>query len=167
MAAQSYSWDVNVDGGIYKVEFEKNKISINGGEGVKLNKFKSKSMFPNSQYFLPLGNKEAVLNIRQGGAPVLTIDGRDCNTGEPFELSKMPGWGWVFIVLHVINFFMLIGGAIGGALCGGLCVVSAGIASNGEKTTRKRVAGCVILWLVASVVELILAIILLLLRSGI
>ncbi len=167
MAAQSYSWDVNVDGGIYKVEFEKNKISINGGEGVKLNKFKSKSMFPNSQYFLPLGNKEAVLNIRQGGAPVLTIDGRDCNTGEPFELSKMPGWGWVFIVLHVINFFMLIGGAIGGALCGGLCVVSAGIASNGEKTTGKRVAGCVILWLVASVVELILAIILLLLRSGI
>lgn len=166
MAAQSYSWNITVDEMTYRVDFVKNKISINGGEGVKLNKFKSKSMFPNSQYFLQLGNKEAILNIRQGGDPVLTIDGRDCNTGEPFELSKMPGWGWVFIVLHVINFFMLIGGAIGGALCGGLCVISAGIASNGEKTTGKRVAGCVILWLVASVIELILVIILLSLRSG-
>jgi len=166
MAAQAYSWDVNVDGNIYKVEFAKNKISINGGEGVKINKFKSKSMFPNSQYFLPLGNKEAVLNIRQGADPVLTIDGRDCKTGEPFTLSKMPGWGWVFIVLHVINFFILIGGAIGGALCGGLCVISAGIASNGGKTTGKKVAGCVILWLVASVIEFILAIILASLLSG-
>ena len=166
MAAQAYSWDVNVDGNIYKVEFAKNKISINGGEGVKINKFKSKSMFPNSQYFLPLGNKEVVLNIRQGADPVLTIDGRDCKTGEPFTLSKMPGWGWVFIVLHVINFFILIGGAIGGALCGGLCVISAGIASNGGKSTGKKVAGCVILWLVASVIEFILAIILASLLSG-
>lgn len=157
MAAKTHTWNINIDEVPYKIEFTKNKISINNGEAVKLNKFKSKSKFPSSEYYIPLGNREAVLNIRPNGDPVLTIDGRDCVTGEPFTLPVMPKWAWVFIVLHGINFFLLIGGAIGGACFGGLSFMTAAIASDEKSSTGKRVGICVAIWLVASVLEFILA----------
>lgn len=159
MAAKTYSWNVNVEDASYKIELRKNKLTINEGEAVKLNKLKNKSKFPNMEYYIPLGNKEVVLNIRQSGDPVLTMDGRDCVTGEPFELNELPKWAWVFIVLHGINFFVLIGGAIGGACFGGLSVLTAAVASNNEMSTGKRVGICVAIWLVASVIEFLLALV--------
>lgn len=30
----------------------------------------------------------------------------------------IPGWAWVFVVLHALNFFLLLGGAVGGAIQG-------------------------------------------------
>ena len=60
--------------------------------------------------------KEAVLHITQFGAPVLSHNGRDCATGEKYVPRKVPGWTWVFTILHAIDFFLLIGWAIGGVI---------------------------------------------------
>ena len=159
MAAKTFSWNITVDEVTYKIELTKNKVTVNGGEPVKLNKLKHQSKYPNMEYYIPVGSKEVVLNTRPAGEPVLTMDGRDCVTGEPFELNELPKWAWVFIVLHGLNFFLLIGGAIGGACFGGLSVLTTTIASNGEMSTGKRVGICVAIWLVASILELILAVV--------
>ena len=157
MAGKAYSWNVNVDGMPYKIEFIKNKVFINNNDPIKLGKFKSKSKFPNMEYHIPLGSKEVVLNVRSVGEPVLTMDGRNCVTGELFAFSSMPKWTWLFIVLHGINLFFLIGGAIGGACFGGLTVMTAAIATNEEMSTKKRVILCLVIWMVATMLEYILA----------
>lgn len=35
------------------------------------------------------------------------------------DVKNMPKWGFIFIVLYVVNFAFLMGGAIGGALNAG------------------------------------------------
>ena len=140
--------------------------SLDNGDAIKLNKFKHQSKYPNMEYYIPVGDREVVLNVIQGKQPILTMDGRDCVTGEPFELTKMPKWTWVFIVLHIINFFLIIGGAIGGALAGCFCMTTTMIASDTKMSTGKRVGICVAIWLVASVLEFILAVVLGMMMSG-
>ena len=166
MAAKTYSWNIVVDEVSYKIELTKNKVSVNGADPVKLNKFKQQAKYPHMEYYIPVGSREVVLNIPQGKEPVLTMDGRDCVTGEPFEMVPMPKWAWVFIVLHIINYFLLIGGAIGGALAAGLSATSISIASNTKMSTGKRVGICVAIWLVASVLELLLAVRIGMMMSG-
>lgn len=144
-----------------------NLYSLDNGDAIKLNKIKQQSKYPNMEYYIPVGDREVVLNLIQGKQPILTMDGRDCVTGEPFELTKMPKWTWVFIVLHILNFFILIGGAIGGACAGGLSAWTATIASDNKMSTGKRVGICVAIWLVASVLEFILAVVLGMMMSGI
>lgn len=159
MAAKTFSWNINVDEVSYRIELMKNKVTVNGGEPVKLNKLKQQSKYPNMEYYIPVGSKEVVLNVRPGGEPVLTMDGRDCVTGEPFELVAMPKWAWVFVVLHGLNFFLLIGGAIGGACFGGLSALTISLASNREMSKGKRIGICVAIWLVATVIEFVLALV--------
>ena len=57
-----------------------------------------------------MGAKTALLVIRSMSTPQLVIDNRDCATGEEYVPVKIPGWAYVFVVLHCINF---INGAIG------------------------------------------------------
>lgn len=157
MAVQTHSWNINLDGNYYKVNLEKNKLSINDGEAIKLSKLPKKSVFPHMKYFLKLGNREAVLNVQQGGAAVITIDGIDYLTGKPYSLTPMPGWAWIFIVLHILNFILVIGGAIGGACLGGMSIITMSIAAGNEESTGKKVMWCTIIWLVSTVIEFILA----------
>lgn len=166
MAAKVYAWKIMVDEVPYKIELTKNKVTVNDGEPVKLNKLKQQSKYPNMEYYIPVGNKEVVLNLPQGREPVLTMEGRDCVTGEPFEMTELPKWAWIFVVLHLINFFLIIGGAVGGACLGGFSVLTTMIASNNTMSTSKRVGICVAIWLGASVLEFILAIVLTVLLSG-
>lgn len=166
MAAKTYSWNIVVDEVSYKIELTKNKVSVNGADPVKLNKLKQQAKYPHMEYYIPVGSREVVLNIPQGKEPVLTMDGRDCVTGEPFEMVPMPKWTWVFIVLHIINFFLIIGGAIGGALAGCFCMTTTMIASDTKMSTGKRVGICVAIWLGASVLEFILAVVIGMMMAG-
>ena len=103
-----------------------NLYSLDNGDAIKLNKFKQQSKYPNMEYYIPVGDREVVL-----------------------------------------NFFILIGGAIGGACAGGLSAWTATIASDNKMSTGKRVGICVAIWLVASVLEFILAVVLGMMMSGI
>lgn len=157
MAAKEMVWNLEVQGVPYKIELKKNKVSVNGNEPVKLNKLARKSTFTETNYSIMIEGKEAVLHIRQFGGPILSYDGRDCATGEEYIPAKMPAWTWVFIVLHAIDFFLLIGGAIGAALQVLVIAAMASVASNTKKSTGMRVLACVGIWLLSTIVQVILA----------
>lgn len=157
MAAKEMVWNFGVQGIPYKIELKKNKVSVNGAEPVALNKLTRKSNFIETNYSMMIEGKEATLHIRQFGAPVLSYDGRDCATGKEYIPVKVPGWTWVFIVLHVIDFFFLIGGALGGALQVLIVAAMATIASNTKMSTGVRVLACLGIWLVSTIVQFIIA----------
>lgn len=158
MAAKEQVWNIEVEGIPYKIEYKKNKISVNGKEPVKLGKLQKKTGTWETHYTVPLEEgKAAVLHISQFGAPVLSYNDKDCRTGEAYAPMKIPAWGWIFVVLHAINFFLLIGGALGGVLQIFLITLTASVSANRSKKTGARVAACVAIWLVATIVEFILA----------
>ena len=101
--------------------------------------------------------KEAVLHIRQFGAPILSYEGRDCATGEEYIPAKVPVWGWIFVVLHVLDWFFLIGGAIGAVIQVLVIAAIATVASNTKKSTGMRIAVCAGIWLLSSAVQFVLA----------
>ena len=158
MAAKEMVWNFEVQGIPYRVELKKNAISVNGAEPVKLNKLARKSSLTETHYSMMIEGKEAVLHVRQFGAVVLSYDGRDCATGEEYIPAKMPGWAWVFIVLHVIDFFFLVGGAIGGILQVFIVTAIAAVASNRKKSTGVRVLVCIGIWLLSTIAQFILAV---------
>lgn len=157
MAAKEMVWNFEVQGIPYKIELKKNKVSINRAEPVALKNFKRKSNFIETNYSMMLGGKEAILHMRQFGAPVLSYEGRDCATGEEYIPVKVPGWTWVFIVLHAIDFFFLIGGAVGGMLQFLIAAAMATVASNTKMSTGVRVLACLGIWLVSTIVQFIIA----------
>lgn len=158
MAAKEMVWNFEVQGIPYRVELKKNAISVNGAEPVKLNKLARKSSLTETHYSMMIEGKEAVLHVRQFGAVVLSYDGRDCATGEEYIPAKMPGWAWVFIVLHVIDFFFLVGGAVGGILQVFIVTAIAAVASNRKKSTGVRVLVCIGIWLLSTIAQFILAV---------
>ncbi|MCI9316242.1 MAG: hypothetical protein HFI57_14940 [Lachnospiraceae bacterium] len=158
MAAKEMVWNFEVQGIPYRVELKKNAISVNGAEPVKLNKLAKKSSLTETHYSMMIEGKEAILHVRQFGAVVLSYDGRDCATGEEYIPAKMPGWAWVFIVLHAIDFFFLIGGAVGGILQVFIVTAIAAVSSNRKKSTGVRVLVCIGIWLLSTIAQFILAV---------
>lgn len=156
MAKGGKVWNVRSEGVSYKIEFVKNQIIINNGEPTKLRKFKAKSKFASVDYFIPIGGKEAVLHVKSYAQPELVLDGVDCATGKAYVPTKMPGWCWVFIILHAINFGLILGGAIGGALAMLMVTLTMSVAAN-NKSTGVRVATCIAIWVVSTLVELFIA----------
>lgn len=65
MAAKEMVWNFQVQGIPYKIELKKNQVSVNGAEPVKLNKLTRKSNFIETNHFIMIEGKEAVLHIRQ------------------------------------------------------------------------------------------------------
>lgn len=158
MGQVSEEWNVNVgEGDSYRVILEKSKLTINNDEPVKLTKFKSKSSMLGVSYEVPLGLQTAILYLYNGKA-TLTLNGVDCKTGQPYEPAKMPVWGWVFVVLYVVNFFLIIGGAIGGAVSAGFAAISAGISANTKLPVVARVLICVGIYVAVTIVSLIIAV---------
>lgn len=157
MAAKEMVWNFVAQGVPYKIELKKDKVSVNDAEPVKLNKLSRKSNLIETTYSMMIEGKEAGIHIKQFGAPVLSYDGRDCATGEAYVPTKVPGWVWVFVVLHAIDFFVLIGGAIGGAVQVLIIAAMASVASNTKKGTGVRVLICAGIWLLSTALQFILA----------
>lgn len=152
------TWNLTIDGSDYNLTFEKG-LSINNGEFVALSKFKKKAHMSECEYFIPLGNQTTVLHIFNSKAkePILTINNRDCVTGEVHEIARTPAWAWVFMALYIFNFIFIIGGAIGGAICGGLGYLSLAIASDKEKSVVSRVLICIAMYAVTTVLSIFIA----------
>ena len=96
------SWSVTTDEGTYSVDLKGSKVSINGNVQ-KLNQFAKKTHFVDTEYTIPLGNRTATLVIQSMAAPVLSYNGYDCATGQPWEYQKIPAWGWVFLILDIVS----------------------------------------------------------------
>ena len=103
----SKKWNVKIDERMYDIELKGRKLLVNG-EVMKLGPYRKKTGLTHEEYEVPIGSKKALLVIRNLSAPVLAIDNRDCATGEEYVPVKMPGWSYVFVVLHCLNFLMAL-----------------------------------------------------------
>jgi hypothetical protein len=158
MAAYNFEWNIVVDDVPYKITLVKNKIKVNNGEPIKYTKLnKAKGEGKGANYEVPVGNRKAILRINTYTSPVLTLDGRDCSTGEVYEEPQMPWWVFIHIILHAVGFFVLIGGALGGAIQGGVIAVLSMVASNKKKSTGYRVAVCTLIVSISLITQFVLA----------
>lgn len=143
MLGKEKVWNVVVEEVSYKVTMQGNKISINGAEPVKFTKLqKAVGEGKGSNYIVPLGNQNAILRVTNLGQVALTMDGKDCLTGEAYEAPKIPWWAWIHVVIHALGFFFLIGGAIGGAIQGGVICLMLAIASDNKKENAYKIGVC-------------------------
>lgn len=104
-------WNVKIDEKTYGVELKGKKLLING-EDLKLRKYRKKTGLIQEEYEVPVGPKNALLVIRSMKEPLLVIDNKDCATGEDYVPEKLPGWAYVFVVLHCINILNGVLGAV-------------------------------------------------------
>lgn len=155
--ANEQKWNIVVDEVPYIITLKRNKLIINNNEPIKYTKLnKAVKEGKGANYEVPVGNKIAVLRISTYSAPVLTLDGKDCSTGLPYEAPKLPGWAWIFIVLHALGLVFLIGGAVGGAIQGAVIVILMNVASRKNKSTASRVATCTAIVIVSYIIQFLL-----------
>lgn len=100
------TWSVTTDEGTFSVDLKGSKLSINGAPPERLNRFAKKTHFIDTEYTIPLGNRTATLFVQSLTAPVLSYNGVNCATGEPWQYQKIPVWGWIFIILDLVSIFM-------------------------------------------------------------
>lgn len=155
--AKELSWNVESQGITHQIKFSKNQIYIDAMEGMKLKEFQSKKINGHTEYAIPVNGDTFYFYVNPYTAPVLTHDGVDCKTNEPFVPTKLPKWIWVFWILYIIDFMLLCGGALGGAMNAGGACLSAAIASDKKKSTAAKVFICLGMWLVFTIIEFIVA----------
>ena len=153
-------WNFNkADGSQVVIELIKNRrVSVNGGEEIALKNIKSgESNFAMKVFDIPVGDDE-VAKLCVANKKILTYNGVDVETGKPYGPMKFPGWTYVFVVLYVINFFVVAGGAIGACLsmCG--ATLSARISGDNSMATGLRVTLCILLYVGFTIVGLAAAI---------
>lgn len=103
------TWTVTTDEGTYTVDLNGAKISINGGAPEKLNKLAKKTHFVDTEYTIPLGNRVATLFIQSLTAPVLSYNGVDCATGNPWTYEKIPVYSIILMILDFVFGGLLLG----------------------------------------------------------
>lgn len=131
----SKEWNVKIDDRMYNIELKGRKLKVNG-ENLKLRKYRKKTGLVHEEYEIPVGSKNALLVLRNMGGTVLVIDDKDCATGEEYVPVKIPGWAYIFIVLHCVNF---INGALGAFLAVVGISLTASVSSNRKMNVLIRV----------------------------
>ena len=144
----SKKWDVKIDEQMYNVELSGKKLKVNG-EVLKLKQYRKKMGLIHEEYEVPVGSKKALLVIRSMGTPQLVIDNRDCATGEEYVPVKIPGWAYVFVVLHCIN---LINGAIGWLMVVVGLTLTTSVSANRKLNTALRIVLDLVILVLAYVV---------------
>ncbi|MCR5415870.1 MAG: hypothetical protein K6E79_03640 [Pseudobutyrivibrio sp.] len=161
--AKTKIWNFfKADGTPVNVTLNKNRfVSVNGGPEMKLNTLKApEGSFAEKVFNVPVGNGEyAKLCVKNN--QVLTYNGFNVETGEAYTPMELPKWAYVFVVLYVMNFFLVIGGAIGGAISAGFAFLTATIASDRKMSTGLRVFLCILLYIGVTIGSLFIAIVLL------
>ena len=155
---KTQTWNVVVDDFTYRVEASNKEITVSPGTTEKIRKLKRSGKAFEQIYTVPVADKTAEMHVDYFGKRTLVYDGVDCTTGEVYVPFKMPAWGWVFVVLHAINFLLLIGGAIGGVLDVLLIGWTARIAGSQQGKTAGKVFKCIGIYVVSTIIELILVI---------
>lgn len=131
----SKEWNLKIDDRMYNIELKGRKLKVNG-ENLKLRKYRKKTGLVHEEYEIPVGSKNALLVLRNMGGTVLVIDDKDCATGEEYVPVKIPGWAYIFIVLHCVSF---TGGALGAFLAVVGITLTASVSSNRKLNVFIRV----------------------------
>ncbi len=128
-------WNVKIDEQMYNLELKGKKLLVNG-EDIKLKKYRKKTGLIHEEYEFPLGSKTAFLDLRNMNSSVLVIDNKNCDTGEEYVQIKTPGWAYIFVVLHCLNF---LNGALGAAFAVIGIMLTVSISSNRKMNVVVRV----------------------------
>ena len=152
----SKEWNVKIDDRMYNIELKGRKLKVNG-ENLKLRKYRKKTGLVHEEYEIPVGSKNALLLLRNMGGTVLVIDNKDCATGEEYVPVKIPGWAYIFIVLHCVGF---IGGAIGACLAVVGITLTASVSSNRKMNVFIRVILDLVILVLAALAILAIALML-------
>ena len=131
----SKEWNVKIDDRMHNIELKGRKLKVDG-ENIKLRKYRKKTGLVHEEYEIPVGSKNALLVLRNMGGTVLVIDNKDCATGEEYVPVKIPGWAYIFIVLHCLNF---ANGALGTFLAVVGITLTASVSSNRKMNVLIRV----------------------------
>ncbi|MBO4637058.1 MAG: hypothetical protein J5685_07920 [Clostridiales bacterium] len=160
MAAIAGNWNYTDSMGMsHTVTLEKNKVSIDGSDPVKISKYRSKeSNMIVSVYQIPNDQGDDLKLCIKGKEPVLARNGINVATGEKYAPEKMPGWIWVFYILFIAEFFLVMGGALGGVFNGSGAFVCSAVAVNKKMNGVARFFVCLGVFIAFSVLEVILAI---------
>ncbi|MCR5508877.1 MAG: hypothetical protein K6F34_09325 [Lachnospiraceae bacterium] len=150
------------DGRNVKVAWEKKNIRVNDGEPVKLTSLKSaESSVLETVYEIGIGNGESAklcLSTLNGKNKILTYNGRDVETGMEHEIPVVPNWIYVFFALFIVNWFLIVGGALGVLINMGGFALCGKVASKQDKSTGYRVLMCAIIYVGFTLLGLGLAI---------
>jgi hypothetical protein len=157
--ANKREWNFTEGENTYNVVFEKNKlISVNGSEPVKIAKLKSKeSNILEAVYDVDLGDGKVAKLCMRKKEFTLVYDGKNVENGQPYEIINVPKWAFVFEVLYIVNFFLIMGGAVGACVSLIGAVVSATIASNKKMNNVAKILACVALYAVLTVISFFVA----------
>ena len=131
-------WNIIVQGRPCSVEMKNNRIHVNQDDGINLNKLPSKTLLFNmhTAYYIMIDGVGLTLYIGVTGGPILVMDYINCATGEKYVYEKFPKWGYVFFVLHMVNF---INGAIGVGFAMLGCYMTVTILENNRTKTGTKV----------------------------
>jgi len=142
----------------HTIELSKNKVTVDGGEPVKLNKLKGKgSNMLETVYQIPSQTGDDVKLYFKNKNITCVCNGTDVDTGEAYEPVKMPGWIWVFYVLFIINFFVVMGGALGACVQAGGAALCSTVAANKKMNGVAKVFACIGIYIGFTVVALVVA----------
>ena len=157
---EKYSWNVQINGVMYLVEYTRGSIYINGGEAYKLRSLERKKKFwiPKTTYTVPLAGKELTLVISQLDGVVLLMDGIDMRTGQQYQAPKLPGWTVVFYVLYIVNLFGVLGGALGALINMSMAVATTSVANSKKMSSGKKLAICIAMYVTTTVLDFVIAI---------
>ena len=128
-------WNVKIDEQMYNLELKGKKLLVNG-EDIKLKKYRKKTGLIHEEYEFPLGSKPAFLDLINMKSSVRVIDNKNCDTGEEYVPIKTPGWAYIFVVLHCLNF---LNGALGAAFAVIGIMLTVSISSNRKMNVVVRV----------------------------
>lgn len=153
------TWNINVNGAPHEVTFKSvftNKLCVDGEQlpFKKLKTVREKGVFKTT---VPVGGDEAYL-YRFYFMSRLVYNGVDAATGEPYVPMKITPLAWVFIVLYVLSFFLVVGGALGAALDLIGVTYTFTITNDPKKSTGKKVLLCAGLFVLITAVGLAAAI---------
>lgn len=157
--AKELVWAVQVCDEMHQIKFAKNKVTIDNGDPLNLKSFQFAKVDGGKEYYIPFGNEAVVLYI-SAQPPILSYRGIDCATGEPYVPMKAPAWSYVFWGLFLLDFLLLVGGALGGAINLGAAVIVNSIAANRKKSVGSRVAICLAIWFGITLAEVAIALLL-------
>ena len=155
MAARQ-EWNFTTDGEKnYNVVFEKNRyVSVNGSEPVKIAKIRAKenSVLENV-YDVDLGDGQVAKLCVKKNQAALVYNGKDVNTGATHEIKDVPKWVYIFEGLYILNFFLIMGGALGVVVSMASMLASASIAVNKKMNTVVKILLCIILYVVVTIIS--------------
>lgn len=158
--AVSQNWTYTDSQGIsHTVELNKNKISVDGEKPVNINKYKTnESNMVESLFLLPSNGSDVVMLAVKGKVYTLLLNGKNVETGEEYQPVQIPKWIWVFYILFIVNFFVVMGGALGAVVqCLGASLCST-VAANSKMSTTAKVLACVGIYIGFTVLCLVIAV---------